>query len=83
MAKAIRELAPNGRAQAVRVGERLKALPITAIYATKLQRTQETATPLAEHLDLPIQINPDLHEVHLGEWEGASFELRLLRGPDL
>ena len=60
------ELAPNGRAQATRVGERLKASPITAIYATKLQRT--------------IQINPDLHEVHLGEWEGGILRIKAAEG---
>ena len=74
------ELAPNGRAQATRVGERLKASPITAIYATKLQRTQETAAPLAEHLGLSIQINPDLHEVHLGEWEGGILRIKAAEG---
>ena len=37
------ELAPQGRNQAELVGARLSALPIDAVYVTKLQRTSETA----------------------------------------
>ena len=36
------ELAPQGRNQAELVGARLSALPIDAVYVTKLQRTSET-----------------------------------------
>ena len=74
------ELAPNGRAQAVRVAERLKDEPIAALYATKLQRTQETAAPLAERLNLQVNVNPDLHEVHLGEWEGGVLRIKAAEG---
>ena len=44
------ELAIAGREQAERVGERLRHLPIDAIYVTNLTRTHETAAPLAGHL---------------------------------
>ena len=45
-------LHPNGRQQAIAVGERLKTWPIAAIYVTTLQRTHQTAAPLAAHLNL-------------------------------
>lgn len=67
------QLSPRGEWQAVQVGERLKSEPITAIYASTLQRTVQTATPLAEHLGLPIQIEPDVREVFLGDYEGGRF----------
>ncbi|MEM9742522.1 MAG: histidine phosphatase family protein [Pseudomonadota bacterium] len=66
-------LHPNGEAQAERLGERLAAAPITAIYATSLRRTQQTAAPLAKRLNLSPVIEPDLREVHLGSWEGGLF----------
>ena len=71
------ELHEQGRHQAERVGERLKHLPIEAIYATKLRRTQETAQPLCNHLGQRSIIDPDLHEVHLGEWEGGVFRIKV------
>jgi len=66
-------LSPRGEWQAVQVGERLRHEPITAIYASTLQRTQQTAAPLAEHLGLDIQIEPDIREVFLGDWDGGLF----------
>ena len=70
------ELHPNGREQARRVGERLKDQPIGAIYVTNLRRTHETAAPLAEHLALTPIVEPDLREVHLGEWEGGVLRIK-------
>jgi 2,3-bisphosphoglycerate-dependent phosphoglycerate mutase len=67
------ELAPDGRWQAERVGERLADDPIAAIYVTTLRRTHETAAPLAARLGIEPVVVPDLREVHLGEWEGESI----------
>jgi len=64
-------LSPLGRAQAEAVGTRLRAETVHAIYVTKLQRTAQTAAPLAAHLGLVPVVDPDLHEVFLGEWEGG------------
>lgn len=66
-------LSPLGEWQAEQVGSRLASEPIEAIYATSLQRTRQTAAPLAQALDLPIHVEPDLREVHLGVGEGGSF----------
>lgn len=70
------ELGETGREQAHLVGERLRHLPIAAVYVTKLRRTQETAAPLSKHLSLDPIIEPNLHEVHLGEWEGGIFRIK-------
>jgi len=69
------ELAPQGRQQAVAVGERLKHFPINAVYVTSLQRTVETAAPLCAHLEMDHRVDPDLREVHLGDWEGGKFRI--------
>lgn len=64
-------LHPDGERQAVLVGERLGGETIEAIYVTKLRRTAQTAAPLAARLALTPVIDPDLHEVFLGDWEGG------------
>lgn len=74
------ELHPNGRAQAQRVGERLANEPLDAIYVTTLRRTLETATPLAERRGMTPLVEPDLREVHLGEWEGGLFRKMVAEG---
>jgi probable phosphoglycerate mutase len=70
------ELARDGQQQATRVGSRLAHLPIDAVYVTKLRRTAETAAPLCEHLALTPILEPDLHEVHLGDWEGGILRMK-------
>lgn len=64
-------LHPNGEWQARQVSERLAVETIHAIYVTTLQRTHQTAEPLARRLGLEPIVEPDLREIHLGEWEGG------------
>ena len=70
------ELHSNGREQAIQVGERLKAKPISAVYVSNLKRTSETAAPLSAHLNLTPIVDPDLREVYLGEWEGGVMRIK-------
>jgi probable phosphoglycerate mutase len=70
-------LAPDGQHQADLVGARLAGEPIDAIYVTTLRRTVETAAPLAARLGLTPRVEPDLREVHLGEWEGELFRQKV------
>lgn len=70
------ELHPNGREQAIKVGERLRNLPIAAVYVTNLRRTAETAAPLCEHLKLTPIVERDLREVFLGQWEGGLMRIK-------
>lgn len=76
-------LSPRGRWQAAQLAKRLKDEPISAIYSSPLSRTHETASPLAERLDLQIQVEPDLREVYLGEYEGGHFRQIFNEGGDL
>ena len=73
-------LHPNGRAQAERVGARLSHERVDAIYVTSLRRTHETAAPLAATLGIELRLEPDLREVHLGEWEGGLFRFQVAAG---
>ena len=74
------ELNPNGEAQAVAMGERLKHEVIDAIYVTSLQRTVQTAAPLAGHLVMQTRLEADLREVCLGEWEGGILRMKAAAG---
>jgi probable phosphoglycerate mutase len=65
------ELDPRGHEQAERVADRLAPEDVSAIYVTTLQRTAQTAAPLAARLGLTPRVERDLREVHLGEWEGT------------
>jgi 2,3-bisphosphoglycerate-dependent phosphoglycerate mutase len=67
------ELADSGREQAERLAQRLAKVPIDALYVTSLCRTAQTAAPLAGRLGLTPQVEPDLREVNLGEWEAGVF----------
>lgn len=75
-------LAPAGREQAERVGERLAASgeDIAAVYVTTLRRTRETAAPLLRRLGMEARVEPDLREVHLGDWEGGLFRKKIAEG---
>lgn len=73
-------LHPNGEAQAVAVGARLKSQPLSAIYVTTLRRTHQTAAPLAAHLGLTPRVEPDLREVFLGGWEGGEYRMHAAQG---
>jgi len=67
------ELAPEGRAQADRVAERLAVAKIDQIYVTTLCRTVQTAAPLVDRLGMSPNVEAGLREVYLGEWEGGLF----------
>lgn len=64
----------EGRAQAEAVAERLHGVPISTIYSSPLERTVETAEPLARLKGLAVQIREGLGEVRYGDWTGQPLE---------
>ena len=58
----------RGRAQAEAAAERLDALPVRAVYASPLERTQETARILAKPHGLRVRTRRGIGEVDYGEW---------------
>ena len=76
-------LDPVGEQQARLLADRLQHERVDAIYVTSLQRTHQTAAPLADRLGLPLLVEPDLREVHLGDWEGGVLRLRAAAGDPL
>ncbi|HEX9090189.1 MAG TPA: histidine phosphatase family protein, partial [Anaerolineales bacterium] len=67
-------LTKKGQMQAQTIADMLAKAPIKAIYASPLERTMETASPLAQALKLEITPLPDLLETNCGEWQGQSVK---------
>ena len=63
------QLSDEGREQVRRLAVRLQGENITAIYASPLDRTVETAGILAEPHGLEVQTRDGLREISHGRWE--------------
>jgi probable phosphomutase (TIGR03848 family) len=64
----------KGRRQAQLLAEKLGNAPIKAIYSSPLERTMETAGPLAKAINLNITPTPGLLETDCGDWQGQSVK---------
>ena len=70
----------KGRAQAKAIAKKLKGAPIKAVYSSPLERTMETAKPLAKALDLAVIPRHGLIETDVGDWQGKkTSKLRRLK----
>ena len=63
----------KGQKQAQLLAEMLAKAPIKAIYSSPLERTLETAEPLAKALGVEVVPHPGLIEVDCGEWQDQSL----------
>jgi probable phosphoglycerate mutase len=68
-------LSPTGQRQADAAAQRLSELVPrpSALYASPLERTRETAAPIARALELRVKIDKGLLECDFGEWTGARL----------
>lgn len=67
-------LSDQGQREAVDLAERLRDLPLEALYASPLERTQATAAALAEGRPLAVTALPGVIEVDFGGWTGRSLD---------
>jgi len=72
-------LADKGLQQAETVAQRIALLQsdkrkVAAIYASPLERTQETAAPIAKALGLRVRRHQGLLEADFGSWTGAELK---------
>ena len=80
----------TGRQHAAMLAERLKGVPLDAIYSSTLSRSRETAQAVAATANLTVRSLPGLREVGLGRFENVSLDDPLMktrprgdqRGPD-
>ena len=86
------DLADAGRTQAEVVAQRLAdwsaptaasggKTKIAAVYASPLERTRQTAAPIASALGLRVKVDRGLLECDFGEWTGAELK-KLMKLPE-
>ena len=75
------DLADAGLRQAEAAGQRIAGLGrVSAVYASPLERTRQTAAPIAKACGLRVKRRAGLVECDFGEWTGRKLsELRRLR----
>lgn len=59
-----------GRQQAVEAAAALAGQPVTGIFSSPLRRARDTAAPIAECLQLPVIVIPEIAERNWGTLEG-------------
>lgn len=74
-------LSDVGRSQASTVADRLadwsakrRAGGVSAVYASPLERTRQTAAPIAEALGLKVVVERGLVECDFGDWTGSELK---------
>jgi probable phosphoglycerate mutase len=64
----------KGRAQAENLVRLLAKVPLAAIYSSPLERSIETATPVAQAHGLTVEVRNGLGETRYGDWTGRALE---------
>jgi probable phosphoglycerate mutase len=69
-------LADKGHEQANAVADRLAPFKgkVAAVYASPLERTRETAQPIAKQLGLRVRTSKGLLECDFGDWTGQELK---------
>jgi probable phosphomutase (TIGR03848 family) len=68
------DLSEHGREQARVLADRLSGLPVTAVYASPIERTAQTAAAIAERHGLAVRDLDGVVEADYGEWTGGKLE---------
>ena len=64
----------KGSQQAQLLAEKLRGAPVKAVYSSPLERTMETAAPIAAALELTVIPQESLVEVDFGDWENKTLK---------
>lgn len=66
-------LTDNGLHQVEALKKRFRSIHLDAVYSSDLRRCKKTAGALYEHKGLPLQLDPGLREMNLGQWEDRPW----------
>lgn len=64
----------RGREQAIKLGQKIRGYGIKAIYSSPFSRAKCTAEIVNEFLQVPIEIEDNLHECCFGDAEGHTMD---------
>jgi broad specificity phosphatase PhoE len=67
-------LTDEGRAEARRLGEQLANIELALVVHTRFARTRETAEIALGGRDVPLEVEPLLDDVEVGDLEGETIE---------
>ena len=67
------DLSDLGNEQAKSAGARLADVPLSAIYASPIERTQQTAAHIAAHHEVPVTVLDGVIEAEYGDWTGGTI----------
>jgi glucosyl-3-phosphoglycerate phosphatase len=65
-------LSPLGEEQARDAARRLAPGQFSRVLASNLLRALRTAEILAQALGVPVEVDPDLREIDVGDWQGLT-----------
>ncbi len=72
-----------GELQAKQTAEYLvEHFQIDKVYASDLQRAYNTGKAVADLLNQPVIADPQLREIHGGDWEGTAFDTLVEKYPE-
>ena len=76
-------LADSGREQAAAVAERIAPFAdrVGGVYASPLERTRQTAAPIAKALGQQVRVDRGLLEADFGDWTGSKLKV-LMKLPE-
>ena len=66
-------LSSEGERQLNELARYLEPVPLAAVYASTLRRTQDGASRLCQGRGLEPRVIPEFREIHFGVWEGLTF----------
>ncbi len=75
-------LSDRGCRQAELLAERLRDVPLAAVYSSPLLRARQTAEAIAKPHRLPVGLVFELREIDYGDWEGMAVAELARRFPE-
>ncbi len=63
----------NGFCQIGALEERFRDIPVDVVYASDLYRTKTTARAVFRPKSLDLHTDPELREIHMGDWEDRTW----------
>jgi probable phosphomutase (TIGR03848 family) len=63
-----------GRDQVSALAQRLAPVPLAGVVTSPLERCQQTTQPIVVDREIEVFVEPDVAEVHYGDWTGESLK---------
>jgi probable phosphomutase (TIGR03848 family) len=63
----------EGKAQAVRLAERIAKMNVAKVYSSPLERAVDTASEIAKCSHVDVEVVDDLKEIDFGDWTGKTI----------